>query len=100
MNAEAYIKKIGEKIKKMRISKGMSQVDLANLCGFEKTNMNRIEAGNTNPTIKTLLNICHHLNIKLFDLLPNNTTMPKFDINNLKTKELTKAARLKGKGKH
>lgn len=69
MNDEDYIKKIGQNIKKIRQSKGISQVDLGYLCNFEKPNMQRIESGKTNPTIKTLLKISKALKVSLIDLL-------------------------------
>jgi len=49
--------------------KPISQQDLAALCNFEKSNMNRIEAGRTNLTIGTLLKICEALEVKLADVV-------------------------------
>jgi len=43
--------KIGTNIKKCRETKGISQKQLASMCDFEKSNMSRLEAGNTNQTI-------------------------------------------------
>jgi DNA-binding Xre family transcriptional regulator len=47
----------------------MNQVDLALACDFKKPNMQRIEAGNTNPTFKTLLKIAKALEVNVADLL-------------------------------
>jgi transcriptional regulator with XRE-family HTH domain len=69
MNQKAYLAKIGKNIKELRKSKGISQVDLAFMCNFEKTNLSRIESGNNNPTIKTLLKIAEALKVSLFDIL-------------------------------
>lgn len=60
---------IGQKIKKIRTEKGLSQVELADLCDFEKSNMARIEAGNTNLTIKTLLKISKALQVEIVEIL-------------------------------
>lgn len=69
MDDEKYLKKIGENIRRIRITKNIRQVHLADLCGFEKSNMRRLEAGKTNPTVKTLLNISRNLEVDLIDLL-------------------------------
>ncbi len=54
MNEQQLFIKIGDKIKEIRLEKGISQQDLAAKCNFEKANMSRIEAGRTtNLTIKT-----------------------------------------------
>jgi len=60
---------IGNNIRKIRLRKNITQVELAEKCDFEKSNMRRIEAGNTNPTIKTLLKIANGLDVTIVDLL-------------------------------
>jgi transcriptional regulator with XRE-family HTH domain len=60
-----FQKKLGERIKALREKKGVSQQELASLCDFEKSNMSRIEAGRTNPTVSTLLKISYALNINI-----------------------------------
>lgn len=69
-----YIKNLGQNIKKIRLEKRMNQVDLALACDFKKPNMQRIEAGNTNPTFKTLLKIANALEVHVADLV-------KFELN-------------------
>jgi len=59
---------LGKKIKELRLARNISQFQLAVECGFEKSNMSRIEAGRTNPTVGTLLKICNSLNIELKEL--------------------------------
>ena len=61
--------KIGQRIRILRESKGITQQDLAAACNFEKTNMSRIEAGRTNPTISTLYKISQALEITISELL-------------------------------
>lgn len=63
------LKTFGLTVKRLREQKGMSQVELANLCEFERGNMTRIEKGNTNPTLITILKIAKALNVKPSDLL-------------------------------
>jgi transcriptional regulator with XRE-family HTH domain len=60
---------IGNNIRKIRLRKNITQVELAEKCDFEKSNMRRIEAGNTNPTIKTLFKIANGLDVAISDLL-------------------------------
>ena len=65
---DVYIR-IGERIKKLRQNKGMSQQTLADECDIESPNLSRIENGNTNPTIKSLWKISNALGVKLKDLV-------------------------------
>ncbi len=60
---------IGKRIRELREKRKISQVELAALCNFEKSNMSRLEAGNTNPTAFTLYTISQKLNIDVKDLL-------------------------------
>lgn len=72
MKHSDYLKKLGLNIKRIRIAKEMTQVDLAYTCGFEKQNMQRIEAGKTSPTLKTLLKISEALEVDITDLIIPN----------------------------
>lgn len=56
---------VGKKIKECRERIGISQQELADRCDFEKSNVSRIEAGRTNPTLKSLLLISKALDIPL-----------------------------------
>ena len=64
---------IGKRIKQLREDKKVSQVELAALCNFEKSNMSRLEAGNTNPTAYTLYIIAQKLEVEVFEILNFNT---------------------------
>jgi transcriptional regulator with XRE-family HTH domain len=64
-----FLKKLGERISTLRKQKGMLQVELASLLDIEKSNMSRIEAGNTNPTILLLKKICVVLEVNVENLL-------------------------------
>ncbi len=63
------LKKIGKNIKRIRVKKGLTQLDLAAECGMEESNIGRIENGNTNPTAKTFLKIAKALNVTLSELV-------------------------------
>lgn len=68
MKHSDYFKKVGKNIKKLRLEKGMKQIELAYACDFERQNMQRIEAGKTNVTLKTLLIISESLEVDITDL--------------------------------
>jgi len=56
---------LGQRIRKIRKERGLKQTELANQCDIEPSNLNRIEMGRTNPTIRTLTLIANALNISL-----------------------------------
>jgi len=65
MSSAKLIEKVGKKIIKLRKEQKLSQVDLAFLCDFEKSNLRRIEAGKTNPTLTTLYKISKALDVDI-----------------------------------
>tara|TARA_R110002050_G_scaffold167468_1_gene298257 strand:+ start:22257 stop:22475 length:219 start_codon:yes stop_codon:yes gene_type:complete len=69
MKIEQLQEKIGERIRQLRESKGISQQNLAAICNFEKSNLSRIEAGRTNPTIFTLFKISQALEVSIAELV-------------------------------
>ena len=69
MNEFQLFIKVGEKIRRIREGKNISQQELAALCNFEKSNMSRIESGRTNLTLKSLLTISEALNIQIKQLV-------------------------------
>ena len=60
--------RIGKRIKELREMKNISQIDLASACNFEKSNMNRIESGNTCPSIYTLYKIAQNLEVRITEI--------------------------------
>lgn len=60
---------IGKRIKSLREAKNIPQQELAALCNFEKSNLSRLEAGGTNPTLFTLKKIADNLNVSLKELV-------------------------------
>jgi transcriptional regulator with XRE-family HTH domain len=65
------LKKVGNKIKELRVKKGLSQVDLVGLIkgNIDTTNISRIESGRTNPTLFNLYRISQALDVALSDLV-------------------------------
>jgi transcriptional regulator with XRE-family HTH domain len=68
LNKKEFQIALGNRIRQIREAKNISQTELGNLCDIERTNMNRIEAGNTNPTSFTLYIIAQKLEIDLSEL--------------------------------
>jgi len=60
---KVFQKKVGAKIKKIRIEKGMKQVDLAYDIDVNKQAINNIEAGRKNITLSTVLKLSNALGI-------------------------------------
>jgi transcriptional regulator with XRE-family HTH domain len=74
MEKDKLLKLVGNKIKELRESKDITQLKLVILMEenggkFDVTNVSRIEAGRTNPTIHTLHRIADALEISLSELL-------------------------------
>ena len=65
---DIFLQALGSRIALMRKERRMTQVELAYRCDIEKTNMNRIEAGNTNPTALMLRKIADGLGVGLAEL--------------------------------
>jgi len=65
---ETIQQKVGKRIQEIRIEKNISQQDLASKCNFEKSNMSRLEKGNSNATLSTLEKVCEALQIDLIEL--------------------------------
>lgn len=63
-----YLKSLGQRIKTIRKTKGIKQTELGYACDMDKQNMNRIEAGRTNPSVLLLKKISKELGINLREL--------------------------------
>lgn len=71
MEKSEILKLVGKKIKEVRIQKGISQADLVGKMQGEidPTNISRIEAGRTNPTVFTIFRIAEALEVNPKELL-------------------------------
>lgn len=66
---------LGKRIKKIRLEKGMAQVDLVSKMqgNIDTTNISRIEAGRTNPTIYSLYRLSEALEVSISELVNFDT---------------------------
>ena len=70
MDKSEILKLVGKRIKEVRESKGISQLELVGKMegNIDTTNISRIEAGRTNPTAYTLYRIAKALDVSITDL--------------------------------
>lgn len=66
---EEYLKKFGENLKKIREAKGFSQRSLASSCNVDHSHISRIEKGEKNITVLTILELSSALEVKPRKLL-------------------------------
>jgi len=70
---EEYLKKFGENLKKIREAKGFSQRALALSCNVDHSHISRIESGEKNITVLTILELANALEVKPRKLLDFET---------------------------
>lgn len=63
------LKKIGENIRSLRKSAGLSQIDLAVVVGIDRSYLSEIENGHRNFTIMLLQNFATVLNVPMEEFL-------------------------------
>ncbi len=59
------LRQVGNNIKKHRQKRGLTQLDLAAACGMDESAIGRLENGNTNPTLKTLVKLAKALDVSV-----------------------------------
>jgi len=68
MELETFKKKLGLRLKELRLSKDMKQEQLEEF-GFSYRYYGRMERGLVNPTAETLLRLCEIFNVPLVNLV-------------------------------
>jgi transcriptional regulator with XRE-family HTH domain len=66
---EQELKRIGQKIKELRLAKKLTQLALASSCDIDIRTIQRIEKGTFNMSLKILFSICDSLQIESSELL-------------------------------
>jgi putative transcriptional regulator len=69
MEKNTYLILLGKHISNIRISKGLSQAELALRCDKDPQSLNRLEKGRINPSIYYLQQIAKELNVTVSDLV-------------------------------
>ena len=70
MNESALLKELGVRIRVIRLSKDMTQNQLAINCNIEKSSMSKIESGQINLTYISLHRISNGLDVHISQLFP------------------------------
>lgn len=63
------LKKLADKIKETRLSKNLTQEELAYKCNFDRTYISMLERAKRNPSYLNLLKLCEGLEIQIYELL-------------------------------
>jgi transcriptional regulator with XRE-family HTH domain len=58
-------RQLGDRIRKLRVEKGWSQEDFAEVTGFHRTYVGAVERGEKNMTISTLQTVAKTFNVSL-----------------------------------
>ncbi len=66
----AQLKKLGSKIRKLRLEKSLNQEELAHEARIERSYMGAIERGERNPSFDKITSIANALGVKVKDILP------------------------------
>lgn len=69
ISKELFIINFGVHLRQLREKRNMSQQDLANDCNISKRQIGRIERGEINTTLRTIVNIANALEIDPKELL-------------------------------
>lgn len=62
-------KKLGENLKKLRIRKDISQIELARMLSVDRSFVSNIENGKNNPTLSTITSLAKALGVSTNELL-------------------------------
>ena len=60
-----FINKVGARIKELRLEQDLTQLDLAIKSNVDERQIQRLENGETSPTLKTLYKVSHGLNVPI-----------------------------------
>jgi transcriptional regulator with XRE-family HTH domain len=69
--------KLGEQVRRLRLLRGMTQVDLALKCNVDNGDISRIENGRKNIEFYTIVKLAEALAVHLNDLFPLETVPKK-----------------------
>ncbi len=62
-------KKLGENLKKLRVKKDISQIELARMLSVDRSFVSNIENGKNNPTLSTITSLAKVLDVSTNELL-------------------------------
>jgi len=65
---------LGKRIRLIRREQKRTQEEVANMCGFTKSMLSKIESGGAMPAVSTLMKIANALGVKVSDLLDEQSS--------------------------
>lgn len=68
-----YILQIGNKLKELRISEGLTQQELSARLGISRVNYTRYETDKVRPDYETLIKLADFYNVSLDEIFDRNT---------------------------
>ena len=80
LNSDYMQSELGEKLKLLRIRRGLNQENIANVLNLTKSQISNVEHGRRNLNLKQLDKLCDYFNIELSYFLFSNTTDSCIDI--------------------
>lgn len=78
MTDREFLDMLGKRIVELRKNAGISQSELANIAGMEKSNLSVIENGKSNPQILTLVRLASAMGVSLKDIADIDFTYNTF----------------------
>jgi transcriptional regulator with XRE-family HTH domain len=72
MDLKAFNMEIGERIKKIREARGLSQKEIANMIKMDQSQYFKLEKDKTDPSVSTLAKVAKALGIQLSELFAND----------------------------
>ena len=71
IDKEIELINLGKRVKEIRLSKNLTQFDLATRINKDQQSIHRLEAGKINPSYIYLLEVCKGLDIPVAEILNN-----------------------------
>lgn len=70
MEYEKELLQVIDRIKRIRLEKGVSQLELANTANFSQSFLANVESGKKKPSVMTIIRIAKALNVNPRDFFP------------------------------
>ena len=68
LNSDLVARGVGRRVAELRAQRGLTQAAFAEVCGLTTKHVQKIELGQLNLTLRSLVRVAHHLNVNLSDL--------------------------------
>jgi transcriptional regulator with XRE-family HTH domain len=72
MDQKTLLTTLGTRIRMIRLTKNLTQNQLAEICNFEKSTMSKIESGQVNISYYTLFRLSRGLDIGIAELVDHD----------------------------